>query len=213
VQVSTNIKKRRSARPALAVRDYAIIALVSAGIGAGVALMIAGRQPAVPQAMSTSPVRPDLVPPDVSSMPSAQGNVIFGNWNYDRRNWPHAIGHYEKAIALGVDNADLRTDLGSCYRFIGQPQKALEQYAIAQRQNPRHENSLFNTAALHIHSLNDPAKAAEVLRDFLNRFPQGHAAASARQLLAETESRSVNHSDIINWLEQVSSSPKKPNTP
>jgi tetratricopeptide (TPR) repeat protein len=80
-------------------------------------------------------------------MSPAQGNVILGNWNYDRRNWPHPIEHYEKAIALDMDNADVRTDLGSCYLLIRQPQKALEQYAIAQRTRGTRTASLTPSAS------------------------------------------------------------------
>ena len=81
-------------------------------------------------------------PPDVSQLPPADAARTLGNWNYDRQNWPHAIEHYEKAIARGADNPDVRTDLGNCFRFLGQPEKALEQYQIAQKENPLHENSL-----------------------------------------------------------------------
>ena len=73
---------------------------------------------------------PNTAPPNVSNMSPADAARTLADWNYDRQNWPHAIDHYQEAIAAGADNPDVRTDLGNCFRFIGQPQKALEQYQI-----------------------------------------------------------------------------------
>ncbi len=126
-------------------------------------------------------------PPDVSQLAPADAARILGNWNYDRQNWPHAIEHYEEAIARGADNADVRTDLGNCFRFLGQPEKALEQYEIAQKQDPRHENSHFNEISLFAQVLHDHARAETAARHFLARFPQSPRAESARQLLLPPE--------------------------
>ncbi len=122
-------------------------------------------------------------PPDVSQLAPAEAARTLANWNYDRQNWTHAIEHYEQAIALGADNPDVRTDLGNCFRFLGQGQKALEQYQTAQKQNPLHENSLFNQISLFSEVLHDKERAASVAREFLARFPQSPRAESARQLV------------------------------
>ena len=132
---------------------------------------------------------PNTAPPNVSNMPPADAARTLADWNYDRQNWPHAIDHYQEAIAKGADNPDVRTDLGNCFRFIGQPQKALEQYKIAQRQNPMHENSLFNQASLFAEVLHDNGQALTVAHEFLTRFPQSPRAESARQLIAQLERR------------------------
>jgi tetratricopeptide (TPR) repeat protein len=108
-------------------------------------------------------------------MSPADAARTLADWNYDRQNWPHAIDHYQEAIAKGADNPDVRTDLGNCFRFIGQPQKALEQYKIAQRQNPMHENSLFNQAGLFAEVLHDNEQALTVAREFLTRFRKARA--------------------------------------
>ncbi len=75
-------------------------------------------------------------PPDVSQLTPADAARTLANWNYDRKNWPHAIEHYQEAIARGADNPDVRTDLGNCFRFVGQPQKALEQYRDRPKRKP-----------------------------------------------------------------------------
>jgi tetratricopeptide (TPR) repeat protein len=133
---------------------------------------------------------PASAPPDVSTMPPAEAAKTLADWNYDRQNWPHAIEHYQEAIARGADNPDVRTDLGNCFRFSGQPQKALNQYKIAQTQNPMHENSLFNQAGLFAEVLHDDQQALAIAHEFLTRFPQSPRAESARQLIFQIQQRS-----------------------
>ncbi len=121
-------------------------------------------------------------PPDVSLLAPAEAARTLGNWSYDQQDWEHAREHYERSIALGVDNADVRTDLGNCFRFLGQPQKALGEYQMAQRQNPQHENSLFNQISLYNDLLHDHAQAVTAAQEFIARFPQSPQSATARQL-------------------------------
>jgi tetratricopeptide (TPR) repeat protein len=132
---------------------------------------------------------PATGPPDVSQFAPADAAKILGDWNYDRHNWAHAIDHYQQAITAGADNPDVRTDLGNCFRFIGQPEKALEQYQIAQAKNPMHENSLLNQAGLYADLLHDDQRAVATAREFLKRFPQSDRAALARQLISNLEAR------------------------
>lgn len=132
---------------------------------------------------------PAAEPPDVSQLAPADAAKTLGDWNYDRHNWTHAIDHYQEAIADGADNPDVRTDLGNCFRFIGEPHRALEQYQIAQTENPMHENSLFNQAGLYAEVLHDDQRALAIAREFLKRFPQSDRAAAARQLISQLEER------------------------
>ncbi len=132
---------------------------------------------------------PASAPPDVSTMPPAGAAKTLADWNYDRQNWPHAIEHYQEAIARGLDNPDVRTDLGNCFRFSGQPQKALEQYKIAQTQNPMHENSLFNQAGLFAEVLHDDQQALAIAHEFLTRFPNSPRADAAKQLIAQIQQK------------------------
>jgi tetratricopeptide (TPR) repeat protein len=126
--------------------------------------------------------------PDVSHLPPAQAALTLGNWNYDHQNWPQAIEQYQRAIAAGMDTADVRTDLGNAYRFSDEPKKALEQYQTARKLNPLHENSLINTATLYTEVLHDRANAGAAWREYLQRFPNGENAATARKFLLDETS-------------------------
>jgi tetratricopeptide (TPR) repeat protein len=143
----------------------------------------------------------NFVPAADPKLPPAQAAVASGNSYYDRKDWAHAAEAYERAIALGVDNADVRTDLGNSYRFSKQPQKALEQYEIAQRENPQHENSLFNQGGLFAFELNQPARALEIWRECLARFPESRNAVNVRQLIAQLEGEQKTQlAEAEKWL-------------
>lgn len=199
-------RSRKSQAPAPRVELSApILVLAAFVLGAGTTWFVmrgSSSAPATPEIESFLPAAPGqppdasqlappaaAAPPDVSQMTAADAASTLANWNYDRQNWPHAIEHYEQAIAAGADNPDVRTDLGNCFRFLGQPQKALEQYEIAQKQNARHENSLFNQISLFGELLHDRERATAAARDFLARFPQSPRAQSARERLTELTGR------------------------
>ena len=168
-------------------------------LGAGAMwLILRHSHPSLAQA---SVARAAAEPPDGSRLAPAAAAATLANWNYDRQNWSHAVEHYQQAIALGRDNPDVRTDLGNCFRFLGQPQKALEQYKIAQRQDPQHENSLFNQAGLFAEVLHDTERAKVAAREFIARFPQSPRAESARKLIGQPEGVTDNEKQRIrDWL-------------
>ena len=125
--------------------------------------------------------------PDVSQMPPAQAAATLGNWEYDHANWPAAVQHYERAIAGGFDTPDVHTDLGTAHRNLGNGDKALAEYGIAQRKDPFHQNSLFNQAIVYANLLHDRPRAIAAAREYLRRFPQGHGAEGARAIVSELE--------------------------
>jgi tetratricopeptide (TPR) repeat protein len=181
-----------------------LVGLTAFAIGAGAMwLALREKQPLAAQNSATRDTAETRAgePPDVSHLAPADVAATLANWNYDRQNWSHAIDHYQEAIALGRDNPDVRTDLGNCFRFLGQPQKALEQYETAQRQNPQHENSLFNQGGLYAFSLNQPEKALDIWREYLARFPQSLNAPKTRELISEVEKpQSDQRSEVARWL-------------
>lgn len=118
-------------------------------------------------------------------MSAGEAALALGNWNYDHEKWAEAIQNYSTAIQSGVDNPNIRTDLGNALRFSDRPQEALKQYQIAQKQDPTHEQSLFNQGALYAVSLQNPRRGIEAWRAYLKRFPGGASAAKARELLAK----------------------------
>lgn len=121
---------------------------------------------------------------------TVQERQILGNWYEDHGQWPQAADSYTQAIAGGLDNPDIRTDLGVAYFKSSQPQKALEQYVQAQTQDPNHQNSLFNEGSAYA-VLGDGARAITIWRLYLQRFPQGQHVADARRFITAVQARGL----------------------
>lgn len=138
--------------------------------------------PAVPSAEQHTP------PAEITAgMTESQSALTLGNWYFDHEVWPQAEKQYRRALALGIDTPDVRTDLGSALRFGGKAREGLQQYLLAQKQSPEHENSLFNQGGIYAFDLKQPAKAVAVWREYLSRFPQGKSALQARQLIQRVQ--------------------------
>ena len=84
----------------------------------------------------------------------------------------------------------LATDAGVIQpdRLASMTEKQLEQYTIAHRQNPQHENSLFNQIGLFIEVMHDPIRAIPVCEEFIRRFPSSDKTARVKQQLQELKS-------------------------
>ena len=163
-----------------------LVGLVSFALGAGMMWLVKPEPDSSDARTSaTTTLTPQAdAPPDVSRLAPADAALTLANWNYDRQNWSHAIEHYQEAIGLGRDNPDVRTDLGNCFRFLGQAQKALEQYQTAQKQNPQHENSLFNQISLFTEVMGQPQRAIPICEEFIRRFPNSDKLPAVREQLA-----------------------------
>ena len=151
--------------------------------------------PQAPPSQVAQPVAPETSP-DLEATPPAQAlagltppqaALVSGNWYFDHQNWPRAIAEYQTAIKGGIDNPNVRTDLGSSYRFMKQPQQALQQYEIAQKQDPNHETSLFNQGGVYAFSMGQTAKGLAIWKQTLQKFPNGINAESARRLIKQAE--------------------------
>ena len=169
----------------------AIIAALALGIGVtGTLLWVEKQAPKPVPATAFNPVPAPAAPPappPVAGLSPGEAALTLGNYHYDIAQWPQAMAQYRVAIHNGLDNPNVRTDLGNALRFADQPEKALEQYQIAQKQDPKHEQSLFNQGGLWAQSLKNPQKGVAAWRQYVKRFPNGQSAAQARQFIAQFE--------------------------
>lgn len=163
------------AGPRAGVLGYIATGLVCAGLGAGGTYLA---------------LRPALAQAAQSRTQTAQADRLMGDQQEDQGQWTAAIASYQKAIAEGIDNPDIRTDLGVAYFKSSQPQKALEQYVIAQRQDPNHENSLFNEASAYA-VLGDGKRAVAIWQTYLDKFPQGQHVADAKNFIAQVSAHGL----------------------
>lgn len=139
-----------------------------------------------------SAARAEAARPAPAPVPAitAQERRILGNWYEDHGQWPQAAESYTQAVAGGLDNPDIRTDLGVAYFKSSQPQKALNQYVQAQAKDPNHQNSLFNEGSAYA-VLGDGARAIAIWKQYLQRFPKGQHVADARRFIVAVQTRGL----------------------
>jgi tetratricopeptide (TPR) repeat protein len=192
--------------------NYVLTIIVSAALGAGMTWLITSQHsksefhpvPLSPPATAFNAT------PDVSGLSAGAAAVALGNFAYDHQRWSEAIRQYERAITSGVNTADVHTDLGNAFRFSGQLRKALEQYTVAQRLNPRHENSLFNQISLFTEVLHEPTRAIPLCQEFIRRFPASDKLSAVQQQLARIKnlgesnppSEIQNRTTLSEWLKE-----------
>ena len=75
--------------------------------------------------------------------------VQLGDMYMDAAKFPQAIDYLERALAVR-DDANVRTDLGICYKQSGQPGRALAEFERAASMAPDQWQPLFNEAIVLI---------------------------------------------------------------
>jgi tetratricopeptide (TPR) repeat protein len=80
---------------------------------------------------------------------------------FDAERFDLAIPWYEQAVALDPKNVDASTDLGVCYYYANQIDRALAQLDHSLSIDPRHAKTLLNQGIVRAFGKNDLTGAAE----------------------------------------------------
>jgi tetratricopeptide (TPR) repeat protein len=174
----------RAARPVV-WPGYLLCALLAAALATGITYL--ALRPALQLAHQAAVSSP---------LTMAKAEREAGNTAFDAKDWATAVSDYTQAIAEGYDNPNIRTDLGTAYRNLNQPQKAMQQYEIAQRQDPEHQNSLINEGIVSAFNLNNPTQALQLFHLYLTRFPQGQHVAAVKKLIALVQAHSTAQASL-----------------
>jgi tetratricopeptide (TPR) repeat protein len=103
---------------------------------------------------------------------NADLNLQLANALYDSSDWKGAAEAYEKVLPSKSTDPNMMTDLGSCYRNLGQFGKALEMYGKAQQVQPSHSQSLLNMTLVYVFDLKDAAKAQATFDRLKKEHPE-----------------------------------------
>ena len=99
--------------------------------------------------------------------------VEAGNLLMDHEQYDQALAYYQQALEIGGPQPDLLTDMGVCYRRMGNPGKAVEAFRQARKLDPRHENSALNLGIVLFHDLGQKEEALAAWREYLELNPGG----------------------------------------
>lgn len=114
----------------------------------------------------------------------------LANLTYDIGNWPNCVKYYEKFLELEPGQPDVFSDLGVCYRELGDPDKAIASFHQAQEIDPGHWQSMFNEVVILAFDLQDYDRAAEVLEELRALQPDNATVQSLADEVARRQAAS-----------------------
>ena len=126
-----------------------------------------------------------LAIPAASAPTTKETWIALGNDRMDAQRFAEAIVAYQKALELDPDNVDVRVDMGTCYRGIGQFDRALAEYRKGLAINPRHPNAWRNSGVVLGYDLHKNAEAIKAFQKYLEVYP---GSPDASQVLSQIAS-------------------------
>jgi tetratricopeptide (TPR) repeat protein len=97
--------------------------------------------------------------------------TALGDGYYDREDWGHAIGAYEKALRKAPNDPNVLSDLGAAYRNRGEFKRAVALFTKARAADPDHWQSLLNLVLVYAFDLRDDASARRAFEELKRRYP------------------------------------------
>jgi cytochrome c-type biogenesis protein CcmH/NrfG len=130
----------------------------------------------------------EIVKKDPKNLPAW---VELGNLYFDSDRPKEAIEAYSRYLAAKPDNPDVRTDMGTMYRKLGQFDKALEEFRKAAQSDPKHVNSRYNIGLVLLHDKQDMKGAIMAWEDYLKVDPNSERAQRIRAQIEKMKAMSA----------------------
>jgi cytochrome c-type biogenesis protein CcmH/NrfG len=109
--------------------------------------------------------------------------VQLANLYFDAERYNDAIKWYEEAARLSPDDPNISTDLGVCYYYTNNADKALEQFAHSLKLNPKHTKTLLNIGIVKAFGKQDLEGAAEAWKQVMALAPDSPEGQAAKRAL------------------------------
>jgi tetratricopeptide (TPR) repeat protein len=117
---------------------------------------------------------------------NAQPRVELANLYFDAERYDDAISWYQEALKLTPNDVNLSTDLGVCYYYTNQADKALAQLSHSLSIDSKHTKTLLNVGivkAFGKQDLDGATKAWQQVVELAPDSPEGQAAKRALDTL------------------------------
>jgi tetratricopeptide (TPR) repeat protein len=117
---------------------------------------------------------------------NAQPRAELANLYFDAERYDDAITWYQAALKITPDDVNLSTDLGVCYYYTNQADKALLQLSHSLTIDPKHTKTLLNIGIVKAFGKQDLEGATKVWQQVVDLgpdTPEGQAAKRALDTL------------------------------
>ena len=114
---------------------------------------------------------------------NATPRLQLANLYFDAERYDDAIKWYSEAVKLLPNDVNVSTDLGVCYYYTNQPDKALEQFDHSLKLDPKHAKTLLNVGIVKAFGKQDLDGAYQAWQQVLQIAPDGPEAQAARRAL------------------------------
>ena len=160
----------------------------TASPAAGTSPMAETQQPTPEQLRQMADVQAQPLLAELKNQPN-NADLLYkiGNIYYDTQQYPEAVKYYERGLEINPSATDVRTDLGTAYHFMGQPDRALEEYQEVLKIDNKHANALFNTGMVKWQDKGDAKGAIAAWNRLLETNPNYPQADRVRGLMAQAQ--------------------------
>ena len=118
---------------------------------------------------------------------NVQSRVQLGNMYFDAERYQDAIQWYEAALALNPNDVNVSTDLGVCFYYTNQPDRAIRQMEESLRIDRRHTKTLLNLGIVKAFGKQDLAGAAAAWQEVIKIAPNSQEGQAAQRSLANLQ--------------------------
>jgi len=111
----------------------------------------------------------------------------IGNIYYDAQQYPEAVNYYESCVKLNPKATDVRTDMATAYHFMGQADRAIEEYDKVLKIDSKHANALFNEGMVKWEDKKDLNGAIVAWKRLLETNPDYPQRERIQTLIAQAQ--------------------------
>ena len=112
----------------------------------------------------------------------------YANFLFDIGKVNESVEWFQKVLAVQPDNLDVRTDLGTALWNSGQKEKAMAEYQVILKKDPRHMATLHNLVIVRFEERNLSA-AEQTIKQMEAINPKYEGLEPLKKRLAELKSQ------------------------
>ena len=114
---------------------------------------------------------------------NAQPRAELANLYFDAERYDDAIKWYQDALKLTPRDVNVSTDLGVCYYYTNQPDKALVQLGHSLEIDPKHAKTLLNIGIVKAFGKQDLEGATQAWQQVVQLNPDSPEGQAAKRAL------------------------------